>query len=153
MGEPVEMAAGLGVTEAEAAVEATAVGGAAEATTEAGAGAGSAVIGGPGSEGESSGFWRHLRSRAAELRRMLQERGAEHEAESTPSIQEVLTKSMDIVQYRIARSRLAGDPPELLIAPKLPGIGTLDFHKAEEAIAAGRRAAERSLASLGWGGE
>lgn len=99
-------------------------------------------------EGESLTFWQTLRHRAEELRKNLSDRGVESDPAEPPSIQEVLTKCMDIVQYRIARSRLAGDPPELLIVPKMPGIGTLDFHKANEAIECGRRAAERAISSL-----
>lgn len=101
-------------------------------------------------EGEGGAFWRSLRLRAAELRQQLGDRDSAGESDraTVPSIQEVLTKCMDIVQYRIARSRLAGDPPELRVVPRLPRMGTLDFHRAGPAIEEGRRAAERALASL-----
>ncbi len=45
------------------------------------------------------------------------------------------------MQMRISRSRLAGDPPEVLITPRLAHLGLLDFHRAEEAIEAGHHAA------------
>lgn len=64
-----------------------------------------------------------------------------------PSLLDVLSASINIMQVRLSRSRLAGDPPNLLIAPRLAHFGLLDFHRAAEAIAEGRRAVER-VASL-----
>ena len=65
-----------------------------------------------------------------------------------PSIMDVLSTSMDIVQVRIARSRLAGEPPEVLVAPRLAHLRLFDFHRAKEAIEEGRRAVERVARSL-----
>lgn len=65
-----------------------------------------------------------------------------------PSIMDVLSTSMDIVQVRIARSRLAGEPPEILVAPRLAHLRLFDFHRAGEAIEEGRRAVERVAHSL-----
>ena len=39
-----------------------------------------------------------------------------------------------IMQDRITRSRMAGDPPDVMVAPQLGHIRLLDFHRAEEAI-------------------
>jgi NTE family protein len=44
--------------------------------------------------------------------------------------------------------RLAGDPPDVLITPRVGNIGWFDFHRATEAIEAGAEAAERSLAPI-----
>ena len=38
------------------------------------------------------------------------------------------------MQDRITRSRMAGDPPDVMVAPQLGHIRLLDFHRAEEAI-------------------
>lgn len=65
-----------------------------------------------------------------------------------PSMMDVLSTSMDIVQVRIARSRLAGEPPEVLVAPRLAHLRLFDFHRAKEAIEEGRRAVERVAHSL-----
>lgn len=65
-----------------------------------------------------------------------------------PSMLEVLTSSVYIMQVRIARSRLAGDPPDLVVTPRLGHLGLLDFHRAEEAIAEGRHAVERIAHAL-----
>ncbi|PXW58269.1 NTE family protein [Chelatococcus asaccharovorans] len=62
-----------------------------------------------------------------------------------PGIGSVMVDAFNITQDRIARSRLAGDPPDLMISPKLNRIGLFDFHKAEESIALGADAAERMM--------
>jgi NTE family protein len=65
-----------------------------------------------------------------------------------PSILDVLTTCMDIVEVRIARSRMAGDPPEVVVAPRLARLRLLDFHRAKEAIEEGHRAVERVAHNL-----
>lgn len=60
-----------------------------------------------------------------------------------PSMFEVFTTSLDIVEQRVARSRLAGEPADVLITPLLPDFATMDYHRAKEAIAEGRTAVER----------
>lgn len=60
-----------------------------------------------------------------------------------PSIFEVFNTSLDIVEQRVARSRLAGEPADVLITPLLPDFGTMEYHRAGEAIAEGKLAVER----------
>ena len=62
---------------------------------------------------------------------------------SIPSIFNVFLTSLDIVEMRVARSRLAGEPADALVTPLLPDFATMDFHRAKEAIAEGRAAVER----------
>jgi NTE family protein len=62
---------------------------------------------------------------------------------SIPSIFNVFMTSLDIVEMRVARSRLAGEPADVLITPLLPDFATMDFHRAQEAIDEGRAAVER----------
>ncbi|WP_225766029.1 patatin-like phospholipase RssA [Stenotrophomonas sp. Marseille-Q4652] len=69
-------------------------------------------------------------------------------APALPSLLAVMSASIDIMQVRITRSRMAGDPPEVLLRPQVADIGLLDFHRATEAIEAGRRAVEVDLPSL-----
>jgi len=59
-----------------------------------------------------------------------------------PSYFEVLSNSLDIMEDRITRMRLAGDPPDVLLRPTLADYSWLDFHRAKEAIAAGWACAE-----------
>ncbi len=65
-----------------------------------------------------------------------------------PSLLDVVATSIHVMQVRITRSRMAGDPPEAMIAPRLGHLGLLDFHRAAEAIDAGRAAAEAVLPLL-----
>jgi NTE family protein len=72
------------------------------------------------------------------------ERQGEPEA-IPPSLLETLMGSINIMQLRIARSRLAGEPPDALLTPRLGHLGLLDYHRAEFAIAEGREAVTRML--------
>ncbi|MCO5119818.1 MAG: patatin-like phospholipase RssA [Burkholderiaceae bacterium] len=65
-----------------------------------------------------------------------------------PSMIDVLTTSINIMQIRITRSRLAGEPADAVIAPRLAHFALLDFHRAAEAIDEGRRAAESILPQI-----
>lgn len=62
-----------------------------------------------------------------------------------PSMFDVVASSINIMQVRITRSRMAGEPPDLVIVPKLANFGLMDFHRAERAIDEGRMAVERAL--------
>lgn len=68
--------------------------------------------------------------------------------ETAPGISTVVVDAFNIVQDRIARSRLAGDPPDFMIAPRLAGIGPFDFHHAAELIARGLAAAHREVEDI-----
>ncbi len=65
-----------------------------------------------------------------------------------PGISTVMVEAFNIMQDRITRSRLAGDPPDVLISPRVGKIGWFDFHRAEEIINHGVRAAERNIESI-----
>ncbi len=66
----------------------------------------------------------------------------------SPSLLESLLGAIDIMQVKIARSRLAGEPPDVLLTPRLGHLGVLDFHRAEFAIAEGRDAVVRMLPAI-----
>ena len=70
------------------------------------------------------------------------------QVENGPGISTVMMQAFNIVQDRIARSRLAGDPPDAMIAPRLPSIGLFDFHRADEAIEYGVAAAQREVENI-----
>lgn len=65
-----------------------------------------------------------------------------------PSIFGVMTSSLNIMQDRITRSRLAGDPPDVHIAPRLGHLGLLEFDRTEEAIHEGEAAVMRKRPEL-----
>ncbi len=82
------------------------------------------------------------------LRGMFGERALKRQffgGSSSPGIPTLMVDAFNIMQDRITRSRLAGDPPDVTINPKIGHIGWFDFHRAKEAIEAGARAAERTL--------
>ncbi|WCL50056.1 patatin-like phospholipase RssA [Leptospira sp. GIMC2001] len=70
------------------------------------------------------------------------------EKDERPSMIEVISKSINIMQVRITRSRMAGDPPDVLITPKLGYMGLMEFHRAQEAIDEGKAAVARAERSL-----
>jgi NTE family protein len=65
-----------------------------------------------------------------------------------PGISSVMVDAFNIMQDRITRARLAGDPPDMLISPRVGQIGWFDFHRASDLIDAGARAAERAIGSI-----
>lgn len=75
------------------------------------------------------------------------DRHAEPEV-APPSLIETLVGSINIMQLRIARSRLAGEPPDVLLTPRLGHLGLLDYHRAEIAIAEGRDEVVRMLPAI-----
>jgi NTE family protein len=65
-----------------------------------------------------------------------------------PGIAAVMMDAFNITQDRIARSRLAGDPPDVMICPKLSSVGLFEFHRADDCIDLGREATERALPDI-----
>lgn len=84
-----------------------------------------------------------VRGVKALLQRQLLGRG-----DSAPGISTVMVDAFNIVQDRIARSRLAGDPPDAMVSPRLHDYGLFDFHRADELIECGRIAAARQIEDI-----
>ncbi|NMQ19606.1 patatin-like phospholipase RssA [Candidatus Competibacter phosphatis] len=61
----------------------------------------------------------------------------EKEEDEPPSLFDVMAGSIHIMQDRITRARMAGDPPDVVLAPRLAHLGLMDFDRASEGIAAG----------------
>jgi len=66
-------------------------------------------------------------------------------SDARPGFSTVMIEAFNIMQDRITRMRLAGDPPDVHITPHIGHVGWLDFHRAAEAIAAGKAATEKTL--------
>ena len=64
---------------------------------------------------------------------------------TAPGYFDVLGNSLNIMQDQITRSRLAGEPPHVMVLPRVMDIGVMDFHRAEEGIAAGRAAVDSAI--------
>ncbi|MFA5939630.1 MAG: patatin-like phospholipase RssA [Sinimarinibacterium sp.] len=67
---------------------------------------------------------------------------------SRPGLFDVLASSINIMQDRITRSRMAGDPPEVTLIPLLEDFALMDFHRAAQAIEEGRDLVRRHEAEL-----
>ncbi len=67
---------------------------------------------------------------------------------NSPSLFGVMVSSLNIIQDRLTRSRLAGDPPDVHIKPRIGHIGLLEFERAEDLIKEGETAVERKLPEL-----
>lgn len=60
----------------------------------------------------------------------------------------VMVEAFNIIQDRISRARLAGDPPDLLLMPRLSDIGLSEFHRANEAIDRGYEETKSKLSEI-----
>ena len=65
-----------------------------------------------------------------------------------PGLMTVMVNAFDILQDRIMRSRLAGDPPDALVHLKVGRIGMFEFNRADELIAIGRDAVRKAAAEI-----
>ncbi len=65
-----------------------------------------------------------------------------------PSLFEAIAGAINITQDRITRSRIAGDPPDILLNPRLSDIGLLEFHRGGEAIDEGRACVRRARSAI-----
>lgn len=69
-------------------------------------------------------------------------------AGDAPNVATAMIDAFNIIQDRILRSRLAGDPPDATITARMEDIGMFDFHKADQLISVGRSAAKRALPNI-----
>jgi NTE family protein len=70
------------------------------------------------------------------------------ENKQTPSYFDVLMGAVNIMQDQITRTRLAGDPPDILVQPRLSQVNVMEFNRAAETIAAGEAAMQALLPAL-----
>ena len=67
---------------------------------------------------------------------------------SPPGLFDAIAGSVNIAQDRITRSRLAGDPPDIMLTPKLSHIGLIEFYRAQEAMQEGKECVLRILPEI-----
>ena len=91
---------------------------------------------------EESPGWRGIMSIERFMKRKFFTR------DGMPGIPAVMIDAYNVMQDRITRARLAGDPPDIMINPRLGTIAMFDFHRAAEAIELGAEATERSMESI-----
>ena len=102
---------------------------------------------GPKASAAEVSAWRRKLQKSMSTLRPARADG-DDDAPRLPSILDVITTSLNIMQTRITRSRMAGEPPDAIVAPRLAHLGLLDYHRAKEAIDEGERAVEVALPSL-----
>jgi NTE family protein len=64
------------------------------------------------------------------------------------SLFEILSNSIDILENTLKETRLAKDPPDILLRPDTKQISFLDIHLANEAMEAGRQSVRRMMAAI-----
>ena len=69
--------------------------------------------------------------------------GLGNKKDKAPGLFEVLAGTINVMQDRITRSRMAGDPPDIILEPRLRHLGLLEFYRAQEAIDEGLRCISR----------
>src|SRR3984957_10324508 len=67
---------------------------------------------------------------------------------AAPGLMTSMVNAFDILQDRIMRSRLAGDPPDTLVQVRVGKVGMFEFHRADELIALGREAIRKAAAEI-----
>lgn len=101
---------------------------------------------------DKQSWWQNMLQKNEDVLPEFLKRTLSEAREESPSILDVLSRSINIMQLRISRSRMAGDPPEVFIGPKLKDINLMDFHHAAEAIEQGYIATMNRLNQLQeWG--
>jgi NTE family protein len=74
--------------------------------------------------------------------------GTKVNGEAAPGLMTSMVNAFDILQDRIMRSRLAGDPPDALVQVRVGKVGMFEFHRADELIALGREAIRKAAAEI-----
>jgi NTE family protein len=95
---------------------------------------------------EEEGLLQTLKQQAKEYSSSLFASGSGDTA--SPGLLSVVSSSINIFQDRITRSRLAGDPADVVMAPRLRDVGLLEFGKAAEAIKTGKECVEKALPEI-----
>jgi NTE family protein len=92
---------------------------------------------------EEEGLLRSLKQQARDYSSSLFSRVDQRNV--PPGLLSAISSSINIFQDRITRSRLAGDPADVLISPRLGDIGILEFGKAAEAMKEGQECVHNAM--------
>ena len=68
--------------------------------------------------------------------------------ESRLGITGVMMDAFNIIQDRISRARMAGDPPDIALMPSIGHIGLTEFHRATETIDIGYQETRKQLENI-----
>ena len=95
---------------------------------------------------EDNGVFGSIKQHAKEYSSSIFPSREKHD--EAPGLFHAIANSINIFQDRITRSRLAGDPADVLLAPKVAHIGMLEFHRAAEAIEEGELSVKKALPEI-----
>ncbi len=85
----------------------------------------------------------------ARIQSTMAQLGLDHDdGPNPPAMLDVLASSINIMQVQITRSRLAGEPADVMVTPHLAQLGLMEFHRGSLAIEAGRHAVEHAMPQL-----
>jgi len=98
------------------------------------------------SASEEEGLLQYLKQQAKEYSSSLF--SSAREEEISPGLLSAVSSSINIFQDRITRSRLAGDPADIMISPRLRDVGLLEFGKAAEAMQTGEACVQRVMPDI-----
>jgi NTE family protein len=65
--------------------------------------------------------------------------------QNAPGVGSVMLSSLNIIMDRLSRARMAGDPPDVLISPRVGHVSLLEFNRAADLIKLGEEAVEEML--------
>jgi NTE family protein len=93
---------------------------------------------------QDSAFLSRLSNNIKEKAQPLLENWLNRDKDDIPAIFDVLAGSVNIMQDRITRSRLAGEPADVVLTPHLSDVGLMEFSRAAECIAKGESCISRN---------
>lgn len=85
---------------------------------------------------DDMGVWKSIRTK-------LRDKFIDATKITPPKTFDMVINSINIMQVHLTRSKLAGSPPNIMLAPKLAHIGMLEFYSAKKAIKAGKECVRR----------
>ena len=94
---------------------------------------------------DDNNFWQQTKSSFKKAMNLISSDGSKVNA---PKGIDVISNSIHIMSSHLTKSRLVGDPPDVLLQPRLTDVGLLQLHKAEACIAEGRACVERMQAEV-----
>lgn len=101
-----------------------------------------------GDENQFAAAWNRFASSVWEAASNLRSNEPVEKKPEPPGTLSMMMGAINIMQDRITRSRLAGEPADIMLWPRLGHIGLLDFGNASEAVAEGRDAVDRMMPAI-----
>jgi NTE family protein len=72
----------------------------------------------------------------------------QEQPDRSPTLFDVLATSVNIMQHKITQQRLLDDRPDIIVRPKLSGVGLMEFNRAAEVIDEGAEEMDKNISEL-----